>query len=109
MNPPPPAGSGTFPAAVGTQAPGLTDALTYPYFEALFDRKSRRVALGMEIPQGVLAYESPYEPVPLTELEEALLLMAGTGLAGLNLADIDPSMGADALVQWTARTWRWWR
>ena len=59
----------------------------------------------MEIPQGVLAYESPYVPVPLTELEEALLLMAGTGLAGLNLADIDPSMGADALVQWTARTW----
>ena len=31
--------------------------------------------------------------------------MAGTGLTGLNLGDIDPSMGADALVQWTARTW----
>jgi hypothetical protein len=105
VNPPPPAGSGTFPAAVGTQGAGLTDALAYPYYEALFDRKSRRVALGMEIPQGALAYESPYEPIPLTELEEALLLMAGTGLAGLNLADIDPSMGADALVQWTARTW----
>jgi hypothetical protein len=43
--------------------------------------------------------------VPLTELEEALLLVAGTGLTGLNLGDIDPSMGADAMVQWTARTW----
>src|SRR5690606_31619963 len=50
-------------------------------------------------------YASPYEPVPLTELEEALLLMAGTGLLGGNLGDIDPSAGADALVQWTARTW----
>ena len=62
------------------------------------------MGLGMEMP-GTLEYTSPYEPVPLTELEEALLLVAGTGLTGLNLGDIDPSMGADALVQWTARTW----
>ena len=58
----------------------------------------------MEMP-GTLEYASPYEPVPLSELEEALLLVAGTGLTGLNLGDIDPSMGADAMVQWTARTW----
>jgi hypothetical protein len=45
---------------------------------------------------GTLGYDSPYEAVPLTELEEALLLVAGTGLTGLNLGDIDPSMGADA-------------
>ena len=62
------------------------------------------MGLGMEMP-GTLEYTSPYEPVPLTELEEALLLVAGTGLTGLNLGDIDPSMGADAMVQWTARTW----
>ena len=85
--------------------PGLRDALSYPYFNAVFDRKSRRVALGMEIDQGPLAYASPYAPVPLSELEEALLLVAGTGLVGLSLSDIDPTMGADALVQWTARTW----
>ena len=84
--------------------PGLEDALSYPFFQSVFDRKSRRMALGMEM-SGTLAYSSPYEPVPLTELEEALLLVAGTGLTGLNLGDIDPSMGADALVQWTARTW----
>ena len=84
--------------------PGLEDALSYPFFQSVFDRKSRRMALGMEM-SGTLAYASPYEPVPLTELEEALLLVAGTGLTGLNLGDIDPSMGADALVQWTARTW----
>ena len=83
---------------------GLDDALSYPFFQSVFDRKSRRLGLGMQMP-GTLAYDSPYEPVPLTELEEALLLVAGTGLTGLNLGDIDPSMGADALVQWTARTW----
>ena len=83
---------------------GLVDALHYPYFQSVFDRKSRRMALGMEM-EGVLGYQSPYAPIPLTELEEALLLVAGTGLTGLNLGDIDPSMGADALMQWTARTW----
>jgi hypothetical protein len=84
---------------------GLADGLGYPFFQAVWDRKSRRVGLGMEIDSGVFAYRSPYRPVPLSELEEALLLAAATGLTGLNLGDIDPSKGADALVQWTSRTW----
>ena len=84
--------------------PGLDDGLGYPFFQTVFDRKSRRMGLGMSMP-GTLGYDSPYEAVPLTELEEALLLVVGTGLTGLNLGDIDPSMGADAMVQWTARTW----
>lgn len=93
------------PQAVLQGAPaGLGDALSYPFFQSVFDRKSRRMGLGMSMP-GTLSYDSPYEAVPLTELEEALLLVAGTGLTGLNLGDIDPSMGADAMVQWTARTW----
>jgi hypothetical protein len=102
VNPPP----AQAPHEILAGAPeGLADALAYPYFQAVWDRKSRRVGLGMEIDTGVLAYQSPYRPVPLDELEEALLLVAATGLTGLNLGDIDPSKGADALVQWTARTW----
>ncbi len=92
------------PDLAGGLPEGLVDALSYPYFQSVFDRKSRRMGLGMSMP-GTLGYDSPYRPVPLTELEEALLLVAGTGLTGLNLGDIDPSMGADALVQWTTRTW----
>ncbi len=99
MNPPP-RPEGLLTGAVD----GLVDGLGYPFFQAVWDRKSRRVGLGMEIANGPLSYRSPYEPVPLSELEEALLL-AATGLTGLNLADIDPTQGADALVQWTTRTW----
>ena len=102
MNPPPDLAALLDPT---TGAEGVIDGLNYPYFQAVWDRKSRRVGLGMEITTGPLAYRSPYEPVPLSETEEALLLMAATGLNGLNLGDIDPTMGADALVQWTARTW----
>jgi hypothetical protein len=43
--------------------------------------------------------------VPLSELEEALLVMAATGLNGLALADLDPARGMSTLVQWTNRTW----
>jgi hypothetical protein len=83
---------------------GLSDALNYPFFQTIFDRKSRRMGLGMEM-TGTLAYKSPYQPVPLSELEQALLLVAAAGLTGITLGDIDPSQGADALVQWTARSW----
>ncbi len=85
--------------------PGLADALTYPFFQSVFDRKSRRVGLGMTVGSDVIEYASPYEPVPLTELEEALLCIAGTGLTGLNLGDLDPVRGMSTLVQWTTRTW----
>ena len=51
--------------------PGLDDGLGYPFFQSVFDRKSRRMGLGMSMP-GTLGYDSPYEAVPLTELEEAL-------------------------------------
>jgi hypothetical protein len=86
-------------------AAGLADALSYPYFQSIFDRKSRRVGLGMNVGSDVIPYESPYEPIPLTELEEALLVMAGAGLNGLALGDLDPVRGMSTLVQWTNRTW----
>lgn len=84
---------------------GLLDALEYPFFQTVFDRKSRRVGLGMQIDSEVLEWTSPYEPVPLSELEEALVCMAATGLTGLNLGDLDPARGMSTLVQWTTRTW----
>ncbi|MEO2139217.1 MAG: hypothetical protein ABGX91_03125 [Thermoleophilia bacterium] len=94
------------PLGIVSGAPlGFTDALTYPHFQSVFDRKSRRVALGMTVESDVIEYSSPYEPVPLSELEEALLVMAATGLNGLALADLDPQRGMSTLVQWTNRTW----
>ena len=97
---------GTSPlGTLATAPPGLVDALNYPLFQSIFDRKSRRVGLGMTVGSEVIPYESPYEAVPLSELEEALLVMAATGLTGLNLADLDPVRGMSTLVQWTNRTW----
>ena len=50
--------------------------------EALFGRRSRRFALGGELPDGPLAYKSRHRPVPLSELERLLVLSAMGGTTG---------------------------
>jgi hypothetical protein len=58
--------------------------LDFPLMEAIFGRRARRVGLGMSVPSGPLASPSTSEPVPLTELERAVLVAAGTGVTGWN-------------------------
>ena len=59
-------------------------AWSYPLFEALYGRRSRRFGLGFEMPEGPFRYRSPHTPVPLSEIEEALLVGAGAGFSGLH-------------------------
>jgi len=63
----------------------------YPLFEALYRRRSRRFGLGFEMPEGPFKYKSAHAPVPLSELEEALLLGAGAGFSGLAFWDLPTS------------------
>lgn len=83
---------------------GLTDALRFGLFDSIFSRRSRRFGLGMEMSDGTLAYKSRYEPFALSELEEAMLVWAGTGLTGLSLGDL-PRTGISWLFGWTGRAW----
>ncbi len=64
--------------------PRLQQVLDFPLVNGMFGRRSRRFGLGMAIPEGPLAYTSQHEPLPLCELERALLLSAGTGVTGWN-------------------------
>jgi hypothetical protein len=65
---------------------GETEALrelaAFPLLEALYGRRSRRFALGDEIPDGPLAYRSRHEPTPLSDLERMLVLSAMGGTTG---------------------------
>jgi hypothetical protein len=63
---------------------GLDDLQRFPLMQALFGRRARRFGRGMEIPSGPLAYRSRHAPMPLSELEKALLIAAGTGVSGWN-------------------------
>jgi hypothetical protein len=66
----------------------LDQAWSYPLFEALYRRRSRRFGLGFEMQEGPFRYKSAHAPVPLTELEEALLVGAGAGFTGLAFWDL---------------------
>jgi hypothetical protein len=58
----------------------------FPLVAALLGRRSRRFALGDEIPDGPLAYRSGHDPVPLGELERLLVLGAMGGTTGWHWA-----------------------
>jgi hypothetical protein len=68
--------------------PSLLDGVwDYPLFESLYGRRSRRFGLGFEIAEGPFRYKSERPPVPLSELEEAVLVAAGIGVTGIPLWD----------------------
>ncbi len=62
--------------------PGFTDMLNFPLAGALLGRRARRFFMGAEIPDGVLAYKSRHDPVPLSELEKLLVVTACGGNTG---------------------------
>ena len=65
-----------------TPADPVRDLLDFPLLEAIFGRRSRRFGMGMSIPSGPLAFTSRHEPAPLSQLEQDLLIAAGTGVTG---------------------------
>lgn len=60
----------------------LNEVLDFPLFDAIFGRRARRFAYGMEIANGPFTFKSRHQPLPLSELEEALLIAAGVGVTG---------------------------
>jgi hypothetical protein len=62
--------------------PGLQDVLDFPLVEALFGRRARRFSLGASLPDGPLAFTSQHDPLPLSELEQMLVLTAAAGNTG---------------------------
>jgi len=103
--------SSSDPKATTRIPAGFDAAWGYPLMEAIFKRRTRRIALGSEIPGGPTQFKSEKPPLPLDELEEALLVQAATGLSGLNLADLPfcdergRDMGGNTMIQFAGRTW----
>lgn len=57
-------------------ASDLRTRLDMPLVEAILGRRSRRFAMGASIPEGALKFTSKHDPVPLTEEEKMLVLLA---------------------------------
>jgi hypothetical protein len=69
------------------------DPLKTTLFEALLNRRSRRLGLGMCIPSGPFRYKSSHSPISLTDDEEAALAFAACGITGYALADLSYGQG----------------
>jgi hypothetical protein len=58
---------------------GYEDMLSFGFIESLLGRRSRRFFMGADIPDGVFAYKSRHDPIPLSELEKMLVVAACGG------------------------------
>jgi len=67
-----------------TTPQGLKEMLSFPFVEALLSRRSRRFFMGAEIPDGVFAYKSQQDALPLTDLEKMLVVSACGGNTSWN-------------------------
>jgi hypothetical protein len=87
------------------------EAWTYPLFDAILQRRARRFPLGATMPGQEQAFVSPHAPLPLDPVEEALLILAGTGVSGITLSDlpfINPTgetLCGNTLLQFTGRVY----
>lgn len=61
---------------------GIQDAVRYPLIDALHNRRARRFSMGAELPDGPLAFKSKHEPVPLSDLEQMMVLTSTAGNTG---------------------------
>jgi hypothetical protein len=80
----------------GQNSKGLNALFDRPLLEAIWRRRTHRGSRGVaELKAGSMSYTSSQKPVPLTELEEAVLI-AVTGHTGLTMPDRpfqDPQSG----------------
>lgn len=75
-----------------------------PLFETMFRRRTRRFPLGGQLKsrRGGLAYRSQEAPVPLSELETALLCFTAAGVTGVTVEEIRHLMGHLTVIGRTA-------
>jgi hypothetical protein len=87
---------------------GLEALLDFPLVQALFGRRARRFGMGMEIPSGPLAFKSEKDPLPLTELEQMILVAAAAGVSGWSFGvpfgPRTPESHAEFTLRFTGRT-----
>jgi len=60
----------------------LNEVLNFNLLDALMGRRSRRFFLGTEIPDGYFKYKSLHQPMPLSETEAMLVILAMTANTG---------------------------
>ena len=80
----------------------LDQLFQYSLFESLAHRRTRRFGLKYGIDDKCFEFKSEKKPVPLTELENAILVWAADGVNGLSLGEGQTS--TNVMQCWNGRT-----
>jgi hypothetical protein len=60
----------------------VKELFKYPLLEAIAHRRARRFPLGCTLSEGGLQYASKQPPLPISDLETAILCWSGNGVTG---------------------------
>ncbi len=79
-------------------------AFDRPLFQTMFTRRTRRFPQGGKLPsrRAGLQYKSEEQPVPLTELETAILCFSSSGITGVTVEEIRHLLGHLTVIGRTA-------
>jgi hypothetical protein len=75
----------------------------YPILEAIARRRGRRFPRGCTSPEGALHYTSQEPPVPLNDLETAILCWSGAGITGGITGDLPTKFWGNTFGSWVGR------
>lgn len=76
----------------------------YPIMEAIARRRSRRFPLGCALPLGALQHTSQKSPIPLNDIEMAILCWSGAGITGSISGDFGTKYGGTITPSWVGRS-----
>jgi hypothetical protein len=83
----------------------VRELFEYPLLKAMACRRTRRFPLGCEMAEGTLTHTSKNPPVPLNDVETAILCWAGAGITGTITGDMPTNdVQGGMWTSWTGRT-----
>ena len=83
----------------------VQELFKYPLLKALAHRRTRRFPRGCKMEEGSLQYVSKNPPVPLNDVETAILCWAGSGITGTIAADMPTSdVQGSMFTSWIGKT-----
>ena len=83
----------------------VKELFEHPLLKAMAHRRTRRFPLGCSMDEGSLKYTSKKSPVPLNDIETAILCWAGSGITGLIAADMPTNdVQGSMFTSWAGKT-----
>jgi len=83
----------------------VRELFEYPLLKAMARRRTRRFPLGCEMAEGTLTHTSKNPPVPLNDVETAILCWAGAGVTGTITGDMPTNdVQGGMWTSWVGRT-----